>query len=81
MSKKRYVLVVSEINPYWVKLCFEDGEFMTVPRSKLPENIYEGQLMEVSIKTTTFLTILKKIEDIAKKKKDIQNEASRISNK
>ncbi|MCS6954936.1 MAG: DUF3006 domain-containing protein [Candidatus Calescibacterium sp.] len=79
MSKKKYVLVVTEINSKWVKLCFEDGQFITIPREKLPENMYVGQVVEISIKTTTLLTILKEIENIAKKDKDFQGEINSSS--
>lgn len=80
MSKKKYVLVITEINPSWVKLSFEDQKFITIPRDKLPEKIYIGQVIEITIKTTTFLTILKEIEKITKKNEvDIQGEMNTIS--
>ncbi|MFN4219381.1 MAG: hypothetical protein ACK4GJ_00470 [bacterium] len=74
MAKKKHILVIKEISSSWVKLQFEDGEFIIIPRNKLPDNIYIGQIIEISIKTTTFLTILKNIENITKKEKDIGGE-------
>ncbi len=63
MSKVKYVVVVSEINSENVKLVFEDKSFFYFPRNKLPKDIYIGQILEISFKTTTFLTIIKKIEN------------------
>ncbi|MCS7165374.1 MAG: hypothetical protein RMJ51_03745 [Candidatus Calescibacterium sp.] len=75
MPKKKYVVVVTEINPTWVKLTFEDGDFITIPTRKLPEKIHVGQMIELSIKTTTILTILKEIENITKRDiKDLKGE-------
>lgn len=81
MSQKKYVLVVSEITPKWVKLNFEDGDFITISKDKLPEKIHVGQVIEITIKTTTILTILKEIENIAKKEKGIERGISRSMNK
>ena len=63
MSKVKYIVVVSEINSNNVKLVFEDKSFFYFPKDKLPKDIYVGQVLEISFKTTTFLTIIKKIEN------------------
>ncbi|MCX7870709.1 MAG: hypothetical protein N2485_03940 [bacterium] len=63
MSRVRYIVVVSEINSDNVKLVFEDKSFFYFPKDKLPKDIYIGQILELSFKTTTFLTIIKKIEN------------------
>ncbi len=80
MSKIKYVLVITEINSSWVKLSFEDGEFITIPRNKFPQNekLYIGQAIELTIKTTSFLTILKNIQNITKNKNEIQGEINRL---
>jgi len=63
MSRVSYVVVVAEINSENVKLVFEDKTYCYLPKNKLPKDIYVGQVLELSLKTTTFLTILKKIEN------------------
>jgi len=74
MFKRKYVVFITEINNNWVKLTFEDGQFITVPRNKLPENIVIGQVIELTFKTTPLLTIIKNIEKMTKRDKDIQAE-------
>ncbi|MGB9637963.1 MAG: hypothetical protein ACP5RD_07005 [bacterium] len=63
MSRLNHIVVVAEINNNNVKLVFEDKTFIYVPKNKLPKDIYIGQILELSFKTTTFLTIIKKIEN------------------
>lgn len=63
MSKLNHIVVIAEINNDNVKLIFEDKTFIYVPKNKLPKDIYIGQILELSFKTTTFLTIMKKIEN------------------
>jgi len=80
MFKKKYVAVITDINNRWVKLSFEDGDFITISRNKLPEGIVIGQVVEVSFKTTPLLTIIKNIEKITKQDKDIQTEMLKSAN-
>jgi len=83
MSRVRYIVVVSEINSDNVKLVFEDKSFFYFPKDKLPKDIYIGQILELSFKTTTFLTIIKKIENNIEKnlnkKKFLPNDYKKIN--
>jgi hypothetical protein len=63
MSRADHIVVVAEINSENVKLVFEDKTYCYLPKNKLPKDIYVGQVLELSLKTTTLLTILKKIEN------------------